>query len=299
MRAPRPHGVPLRHPGRSRQASWRWSSALHQRRVDGVILAPSAAPQRALDYLAEKQLPCVLIDRLRRRAVRPDRRREHRSDARADRSRRAHSAIAASATSPASPGLRRRSSASRRSRSRWRPTGFAFLPHYLVTGNADHSERNRVDACSPVACRSPPTALVTGNNLATIGVMRAIRERGLRVPEDISLVGFDDFEWADCFEPRLTLVAQPCAEIGRQAAALLVERIASVGRCAAGRCGSQATLQCPRILRGGRHERAAACRDRRRQALRRRAGAARRRFRSAGPARSTRCSARTAPASPR
>ena len=46
------------------------------------------------------------------------------------------------------------------------------------------------------------------------------------MPRDISLVGIDDFEWADCFEPRLTLVAQPCAEIGRQAAALLVERIA-------------------------------------------------------------------------
>src|SRR3954452_20070452 len=38
--------------------------ALHQRRVDGVILAPSAAPQRTLDYLASSGLPCVLIDRL-------------------------------------------------------------------------------------------------------------------------------------------------------------------------------------------------------------------------------------------
>ena len=55
----------------------------------------------------------------------------------------------------------------------------------------------------------PPTALVGGNNLATIGIMKTIRKRGLRVPKDVSIVGFDDFEWADCFEPRLTLVAQP------------------------------------------------------------------------------------------
>jgi len=70
-----------------------------------------------------------------------------------------------------------------------------------------------------------PTAIVAGNNLATIGAMRAIRAAGLRVPADIALVGFDDFEWADCFEPRLTVVAQPCVELGRRAAALLIERI--------------------------------------------------------------------------
>jgi LacI family transcriptional regulator len=71
----------------------------------------------------------------------------------------------------------------------------------------------------------PPTALATGNNLATIGVMHALRELGLRVPDDVALVGFDDFEWADYFEPRLTVVAQPCQEIGREAASLLIERI--------------------------------------------------------------------------
>ena len=69
-------------------------------------------------------------------------------------------------------------------------------------------------------CRSNSrrAAIVAGNNMATIGAMRAIRARGLRIPQDISIVGFDDFEWADCFEPRLTLVAQPCQEIGRRAA---------------------------------------------------------------------------------
>jgi len=69
--------------------------------------------------------------------------------------------------------------------------------------------------------------IVTGNNLATIGVMQAVRELGLTVPDDVSLVGFDDFEWANLFEPRLTLLEQPCVELGRQAAALLIERIAA------------------------------------------------------------------------
>jgi LacI family transcriptional regulator len=49
------------------------------------------------------------------------------------------------------------------------------------------------------------------------------------VPRDIALVAFDDFEWADCFEPRLTAVAQPVQELGRRAASLLVERIRNPG----------------------------------------------------------------------
>jgi LacI family transcriptional regulator len=76
--------------------------------------------------------------------------------------------------------------------------------------------------------RDRPTALVTGNNLATIGAMNAVRALGLRVPGELSLVGFDDFEWADLFEPRLTLIAQPVAEIGQRAAFLLMERIAAL-----------------------------------------------------------------------
>jgi LacI family transcriptional regulator len=57
--------------------------------------------------------------------------------------------------------------------------------------------------------------------------MRAVRAAGLRVPEDIALVGFDDFEWADCFEPRPTVVARPVEEIGCKAAELLVRRIST------------------------------------------------------------------------
>jgi LacI family transcriptional regulator len=78
------------------------------------------------------------------------------------------------------------------------------------------------------ASPDPPTALATGNNLTTIGAMHALRELSLRVPEDVALAGFDDFEWADYFEPRLTVIAQPCQEIGRDAAALLIERIGAM-----------------------------------------------------------------------
>lgn len=71
----------------------------------------------------------------------------------------------------------------------------------------------------------PPTALFVTNNLMTIGAMRTVLDRGLRCPEDIALIGFDDFEWASVFRPRLTTVRQPVYEIGETATRLLVDRI--------------------------------------------------------------------------
>ena len=104
--------------------------------------------------------------------------------------------------------------------------GLALLPQHLSPENVDTASATAATHAI-LSQPSPPTALVTGNNMTTIGAVRAIRERGLSIPGNISLAGFDDFEWADCFEPRLTLVAQPCAEIGRRAAFLLMERIAA------------------------------------------------------------------------
>ena len=59
--------------------------------------------------------------------------------------------------------------------------------------------------------------------------MRGLKRMKLVVPRDMALVGFDDFEWADCFEPQLTVIAQPCEEIGRSAAKMLLERINRTG----------------------------------------------------------------------
>ena len=70
-----------------------------------------------------------------------------------------------------------------------------------------------------------PTAIMTGNNQMTIGALRALREAQVRVPEDMSLVGFDDIEWADVLSPRLTVMAQPVEELGARAVRLLTRRL--------------------------------------------------------------------------
>ncbi|MDR3493265.1 MAG: LacI family DNA-binding transcriptional regulator [Ancalomicrobiaceae bacterium] len=199
---------------------------LYQRRVDGLILAPASdASERTLRFIESVGLPCVLVDRL--------------SSDRFDQvGVRNSEAMALLVTHLAAFGHRRigfvagqAGLATTAERIRGYRTALVDLgldddPDLLVTGNPSIA-RVTESTKALLSLPQPPTALIAGNNMATIGVMRAIRAFGLTVPRDISIVGIDDFEWADCFEPRLTLVAQPCDEIGRQAAALLIERIGS------------------------------------------------------------------------
>jgi LacI family transcriptional regulator len=70
-----------------------------------------------------------------------------------------------------------------------------------------------------------PTAIFAANNLLAERAWRVLRQRKLRLPDDISLVGFDDVPWMDMVEPGITVVAQPTLEMGRRAAALLIERL--------------------------------------------------------------------------
>ena len=93
----------------------------------------------------------------------------------------------------------------------------------------------RTGAPNPVAARqmteellklpSPPSALFTGNNQMSLGALKAIRYRGMNVPDDIALVGFDDAAWAELLDPPLTTVQQPRYEMGRRAAEMLFQRI--------------------------------------------------------------------------
>jgi LacI family transcriptional regulator len=67
-----------------------------------------------------------------------------------------------------------------------------------------------------------PTALVGFNDKIAVGAFHAAAERGLRVPQDVSITGFDDIELARATLPRLTTVAQPLQEMGRMAVTQLI-----------------------------------------------------------------------------
>lgn len=70
-----------------------------------------------------------------------------------------------------------------------------------------------------------PTAIFAANDLMALGAMEALRDAGLRIPEDISLVGFDDIPQVSITHPKLTTVRQPLEHMGRMAVKLLLEQI--------------------------------------------------------------------------
>jgi LacI family transcriptional regulator len=73
----------------------------------------------------------------------------------------------------------------------------------------------------------PFTALFTFNDVSAIGAIRALREAGLDVPEDVSVIGFDDIPAAAYNYPALTTIKQPLREMGRLAAEYLLRRISN------------------------------------------------------------------------
>ncbi len=72
----------------------------------------------------------------------------------------------------------------------------------------------------------PPTAIFCTSNKLLRGCVRALQRMHLQYPEDVSIVGFDDFAWNETFHPAITTVAQPTREMGRTAMELLLEKIA-------------------------------------------------------------------------
>lgn len=83
--------------------------------------------------------------------------------------------------------------------------------------------------CNLLSMPNPPTAIFCGNNLLTIGALAEVNLRGLKVPDDISIVGFDDLEWYSLVEPTITAVSQPIGLLAETALELLFQRITGDG----------------------------------------------------------------------
>jgi LacI family transcriptional regulator len=71
----------------------------------------------------------------------------------------------------------------------------------------------------------PPTAVVVCNNLMTLGLLGALREAKKECPRDVSIIGFDDFEWCPHLSPPLSMLRVPAAELGSTAAKARMRRL--------------------------------------------------------------------------
>ena len=80
-----------------------------------------------------------------------------------------------------------------------------------------------------LASKKPFTALFAYNDISAIGAIRAMQEEGFRVPQDISVMGFDDIQWAAFNTPSLTTVRQPLGKMGEIAAETVIGMIEQTG----------------------------------------------------------------------
>lgn len=116
---------------------------------------------------------------------------------------------------------------------RWRVTGYSDALA-TVGLSLDHSDvqivecENSIEGGAEVFHRlwrapSPPTIIIAMSDIIALGVIGAARQRGLEVPRDLSVIGYDDIPEAECATPPLTTVRQPIVDKGEQAAELLVQ----------------------------------------------------------------------------
>jgi len=96
-----------------------------------------------------------------------------------------------------------------------------------LEGDSPSPDLGYVAASKLLATREPFTGLFAFNDISAIGAIRALREAGLRVPEDVSVVGFDDIPSAAYHNPALTTVRQPLRKMGETAAETLLSRISA------------------------------------------------------------------------
>jgi LacI family transcriptional regulator, repressor for deo operon, udp, cdd, tsx, nupC, and nupG len=122
--------------------------------------------------------------------------------------------------------------------------GIEVAPELMVNG--DFRYESGMAACAKLlSLAQPPTAIFCANDEMAAGAVKAIRSRGLRVPDDVSVVGFDDIQIAEMCDPPLTTVRQPRARMGQIAMDMLIRLLEGMGDVEV-----EVTLEAELIIRG-------------------------------------------------
>ncbi|MBC7099150.1 LacI family DNA-binding transcriptional regulator [Candidatus Bipolaricaulota bacterium] len=196
-------------------------SLLSRRRVDGLLLAPTGKNDELIGRLIDRGMNIVFIDRTPPHLQAPAVLSQNEAgayQATCHLIERGHRRIGIVLGLPDVSTTAERLRGYRRALAHY---GLELDEDLLVYGRSQVAGAR--EACLALLSRpNPPTAIFATNNLMTIGAMQAIRKLSLRCPEEVSVVGFDDFEWAEAFDPPLTTVAQDPYGIGQQAVGLLL-----------------------------------------------------------------------------
>ena len=197
---------------------------LRERQVDGLLIASSRMADAVITRLRRERFPFVLVNRSARGAeltVTVDNRGSA-AEAIAHLAALGHRRIGHIAgPQTTTTGLERAEGA----RAAIRRLALAEDPALWIEAAAFSEEAGYAAARSLLALRERPTAIFGANDLIAIGALRAAREAGVRVPADLSLIGFNDIRQAELLEPPLTTVRVPQYEMGATAARLLIARL--------------------------------------------------------------------------
>jgi len=197
--------------------------------VDGLITAPTSEEDQQVIELARSGLPMVCVDRdlvgIDVDSVLVDNRKG--AYLAVDYlAKKGYTRIAYISGIPKIPSSRDREKGYRDA---LRDNHIPFKESLVKYGDSRHE--SGVKLCAELLdLEQPPDAIFAGNNLITLGALETIHTRGLKIPEEIAVVGFDDMYWSISLNPPLTAVRQPAYNIGKCAAEQLISRIDSPGR---------------------------------------------------------------------
>ena len=207
----------------SEQKEINYSNILAQQQVDGVLLVPACSSSKSVKFLDQNNIPVVLIDRsvpeIEKDIVKCD------SKEGAYKLVKliielGHSNIA-SITGPKGVSTSEdRVAGYRRAMNEAGLESFVNIYYGAFTQASGYELANQALTLEP-----QPTALFGANNFLSIGILKALRDAGKRVPEEIAVVGFDDLPISMMVDPFLTVASQPAYEMGKQATELLLSRL--------------------------------------------------------------------------
>jgi len=192
------------------------------RQVDGFILAAATVADAAVDELMSKRLPVVLVNRSVDDKSVPAVVSDDRAGIRAAVAHLAdlgHTVFGHLAGPSATSTGRARREAFRAAARKY------GLDGHVVRADSFTEAAGAAAAKTLLAEHPDVTAIVAGNDLIALGCLDALHDAGLRCPDDVSLVGFNDMPFVDKIEPPLTTVRIPQYELGRRAAQLLLRRV--------------------------------------------------------------------------
>lgn len=225
-----PHGyaVMFANTDESESEEIAYLQMLAQRQIDGVLLVPAGNSAASFRLLRAQEIPVVVLDRRVTRAVD-----QVRCDSEAGAYELVHHLTELGHRRIAViTGRRNISTSTDRVKGYERALRAAGLPvdPDLVTYDSFSLEGGYRQVKQILSKEPRPTAIFATNNFLAFGAMRALREARLRIPDDCSVVTFDDLpaEWHD--DPFITVLNQPAYELGRRATEVLLSRLEGSAR---------------------------------------------------------------------